>query len=154
MRFATAPQTRPEPNFRLAGQAMLGASALFGIGNQTGSTAAVYAALAVALYAVLIAGGAWRLVLDGRTWALIGGLIARLAVFALAIVLAGALTHAGPVFGALGSLAFIAVLCIGAFAIGSLTWRWIPRALSRTLRAAGNRSHVVGDFWVLVRASI
>jgi hypothetical protein len=154
MRFATAPQTRPEPNLRLAGQAMLGASALFGIGNQTGSTAAVYAALAVALYAVLIAGGAWRLAFDGRTWALIGGLIARLALFGLAIVLAGALTHAGPVFGALGSLAFIAVLCVGAFAVASLTWRWTRRMAARTWRAAGARSHVLGDFWVLVRASL
>ena len=153
-RFGETRSLRFEPNVRLASQAMLGATALFGMGSQTGSTVAVYAAAAIALYALMVPGAMWQVAISAKTWRFAGGIALRLAMFAVAIMGAAVLADAGPILGALGSLAFIGVLGAAGFAVASRAWRLAPVVGGKAQRFAGRRSHALDYVWMLARLSI
>ena len=154
MRFTSRVATRPEPNVRLAGQAMMGALVLFGMGNQTGSGPAVYASAAVALYALMVPGAAWRLAFSAGTWRLAASIGVRLGIFLAAGFGAAVLAGCGPVLGALGSLALIAVLVTAGIVAAVTVWRLISHGWRKARAMAGKRPHVVEDWWVLVRLSL
>jgi hypothetical protein len=145
---------RFEPNVRLTGQAMMGALVLFGMGSQTGSALAVWASAAVALYAVMVPGTGWHVLVSPATWRFAGKMALRLAAFAGAVMVAILLANGGPILGIFGSLAFIGILGFVGFVAAMLAWRLASWAWRKAQRMAGRGSHALEHVWMLARLSI
>ena len=143
------------PGIALVMQPLLAAVVLLGFSSQQHAPWMLVPAAFLALYAVLVPGGMARVLASRSTWRMAGAVTLRLTAFGLAALVGCVLANGGPVLGIAGSLTIIGLLLTAAFVVGSLLWRYLPRALMWAGRGCASRVSAIGGDWaVLLRACI
>ncbi len=153
MNYFDAPATKPS-GFPMVMQPLFAALALLGFSSQQGQPWMLVPAAFFALYAVLVPGGAGRLLTSRKAWRVAGAAALRVAAFGIAVFAACVLANGGPILGIAGSITLIGLLLSAAFVVASLLWRYLPRAVTAACRAGARRVNSAGDWSVLLRACI